>query len=93
MRSITLSLLFLLPSLFALEAMIPTSLQFGCRSILDYEHAEHAKGYGAGNAFADAGCVYLKGMDLVIKKHESDYAQVCLSDDLKMCYWTLDTSY
>lgn len=93
MRSIILSLLFLLTPLFAFEALIPTSLQFGCRSVPAYEHAERVKGYGAGDAFADSGCVYLKGMDLVIKKHEDDYIQVCLGDDLTMCYWTLDTSY
>ena len=77
-------------SLYA-ETFEPTTLQFGCRSVPDYERARDAKGYGAPAVFLESGCTYLTGIALEIKTAEEEFLEICNLYNDAECYWTADT--
>lgn len=93
MKRLILLSVCLLFSLVAAETFEPNRMQFGCPSIDKYERGDNAKGYGAAKIFSESGCIYLKGMDLVYAQSEKGYIKVCLKDNEKMCYWTIDSRH
>lgn len=86
-----LKLFILLTAAIEATAFTPTPMQFGCRDIPAYETADAAKGYGAQQVFLESGCLYLKGVDLVIDKAARGYLKVCNRHNHDECYWTPDT--
>lgn len=80
-----------LATLLVADTFAPAPMQYGCRSIGDYQKADTAAGYGAQRVFLDAGCLYLRGIDLIVVASQDGYVQVCNVHAQKECYWTPDT--
>lgn len=80
-----------LATLLVADTFAPAPMQYGCRSIGDYQKAAAASGYGAQQVFLDAGCLYLRGIDLMVGASRDGFVQVCNVHAKNECYWTPDT--